>query len=268
MHGEKMTLHQTEPTAEQARTESYRDTVRRLAGAQKKKARGAPAYSVYINRPMGRLIAAAAFRAGLTPNGITAISAVFTFAAIISLAVFPPSWLLGIGVALGLVLGYAFDSADGQVARLRGGGSLAGEWLDHVVDCIKTSSLHLAVLIQFARFGDLPSEALLLIPIGYAIVAAVSFFAMILNDQLKAVHAKKSAAPVQTGGSSPLRALLVLPTDYGLLCVVFVLMGAPQIFFVVYALLFVANLGHLALALRKWFGDMVALDSRREQPRV
>lgn len=244
-----------------ASAETYRDVVNRLASAQKKAAPGAPAYSIYVNRRLGRLIAAAAYRAGLTPNGVTAISAAFTFAAIISLAVFPPSWPLGVLVALALAVGYAFDSADGQLARLRGGGSLAGEWLDHVVDCIKTSSLHLAVLISAYRYWNLSADAWLLVPLGFAIVAAVSFFAMILNDQLKAVHAKRSTPPGPVRKSTLLRAILVVPTDYGLLCLVFVLIGAPVLFFAAYVALFVANAGHLVLALRKWYLDMVRLDA-------
>ena len=56
----------------------------------------------------------------LTPNMVTAISAFFSFAAIAFLALVQPSVWLGLAVCLGLVLGYAFDSADGQLARLRG----------------------------------------------------------------------------------------------------------------------------------------------------
>lgn len=242
------------------RTESYRETVARLASAQKKAARGAPAYSIYVNRKVGRYLAAACYRAGITPNGVTGISAAFTFTGILLIALVPPAWWLGIIVWLLLAFGYAFDSADGQVARLRGGGSKSGEWLDHVVDCLKISSLHLAVLISLYRFADLDSAGWLLIPIGYTIVAAVSFFAMILNDQLKNVHAKKTGETVPTGGSTVLRSLLVIPTDYGILCLVFVLLGWPVLFLVVYGLMFVANAGHLSLASVKWFRDMSALD--------
>jgi phosphatidylglycerophosphate synthase len=234
----------------------YRDVVRQLAGAQKAVARGAPAYSVYVNRRLGRLIAAAAYLAGLSPNAVTGISAIFTFGAIISLAAFPPSLLLGILVTFGLVIGYALDSADGQVARLRGGGGPQGEWLDHVVDCIKTSSLHLAVLVTMYRHFDLPSEALLMVPIGYTVVASANFFAMILNDQLRAVYSGSRKSVYSAGGSTILRSILVAPTDYGLICFVFLLLAVPGLFVVVYALLFVANTGHTVLALGKWFRDM------------
>ena len=162
----------------------------------------------------------------------------FTFAGIIVLALAPTSWWVGILIWALLALGYAFDSADGQVARLRGGGSVAGEWLDHVVDCLKISSLHLVVLVTAFLHFHLTSPGWLLIPIGCAIVNAVAFFAMILNDQLKAVHASRptnQSGQASPGRASPapatcsvLRSLLLLPTDYGILCLVFSVRWLPR----------------------------------------
>jgi phosphatidylglycerophosphate synthase len=247
--------------------ETYRETVRRLASAQKKAAPGAPAYSILVNRRVGRLLAAWAYRRGLTPNAVTGISAAFTFTGIALIALVEPAWWTGVLVWLALAIGYAFDSADGQVARLRGGGSTSGEWLDHVVDSLKISTLHLAVLVAAYRFFDLPSVGWLLVPIGFTAVAAVSFFAMILNDQLRRIHAAGGGVPVRTGTSSLRRQLLVAPTDYGILCTAFALLGAPRVFFVVYAFLFVANAGHLTLALVKWYRDMGRLDDASKDAR-
>lgn len=246
-------MTKTAPSTEKSR-EGYFDTVRRLSSAQKKAARGAPAYSVYVNRPAGRLFAAEAYRRGVTPNAVTVISAVFTFTGIILLATRPPSWGVGIGIWLLLALGYALDSADGQVARLRGGGSPSGEWLDHVVDAMKISSLHLAVLITAFTHFNLPNPGWFLVPIGFTVVAAVSFFAMILNDLLKAKHAS-GVAPADRP-RTVLRSLLGLPTDYGVLCLSFVLLGSPPLFFAAYTALFVLNTAYLALALVKWFRDV------------
>lgn len=242
-----------------AETETYSQVVARLAGAQKHTP-GAPAYSRFVNRPLGRRFAAAGYLLGLTPNMITGISALFSFAGIAVLALVRPTLWSGIVVCLALVLGYAFDAADGQLARLRGGGSHAGEWLDHMVDAAKISSLHLAVLIAAYRFFDLDSAAWLLIPIGFVLVANVMFFGMILNDLLRARQAAKTGAALKRQGPSTLRSLMVIPTDYGLLCVVFLLLGAPSVFFVVYALLFAANAAFMALASVKWFRDMSVLD--------
>jgi phosphatidylglycerophosphate synthase len=239
----------------------YGETVRRLHSAQKRAAPGAPPYSVYINRRAGRYLAAWAYLRGITPNGVTVISAAFTFTGLALVALVPPQWWLGLVVWLALAIGYAFDSADGQVARLTGGGSAAGEWLDHIVDSFKLSTLHAVVLVAAYRFFDLPNAAWLLVPIGFGVVGAVGFFAMILNDQLRAQHAPAPAKPMAPPRRSILKSVLLIPTDYGFLCLVFLFIGAPMVFFMFYTLLAVANAGHLALALVKWFGDMRALSS-------
>ncbi len=235
--------------------EGLRATLRRLSGAQKGAA-GAPAYSRFVNRRLGRLLAALAFHAGLTPNAVTAISAASTAVGIALLALVPPSVPMGLAVAGCLVVGYSLDAADGQLARLRGGGSPAGEWLDHMVDAAKASSLHLAVLIGFYRFGTVDDGWLLLVPLGYCVVDAVTYFGTMLNEALRAQHgaptrAQRTAQRVGVG-----RSLLTLPTDYGLLACVFVLFGAPALFVPVYTVLFLAAAAFLALASVKWFREM------------
>jgi phosphatidylglycerophosphate synthase len=233
------------------------DVMRQLAGAQKSAARGAPAYSLFVNRPLGRFPAALAYRLGWTPNMVTVLSFGLSLAGILVLALSTPSLISGLTVWVLLAAGYVLDSADGQLARLQGGGSPAGEWLDHVVDAWKMTSVHLAVLVMLFRH-PVGAEAWLLLPLGFAVVATVAFFAMILNDLLKAKYVE-ATAPARR--STPLRALLGLPTDYGVLCLSFVLVGAPVVFLAVYTALFAANVLYLALALIKWFGDMRALGS-------
>ncbi|OMQ16492.1 CDP-alcohol phosphatidyltransferase [Modestobacter sp. VKM Ac-2676] len=232
-----------------------RETVRRLGAAQKG-ATGAPAYSRFVNRKLGRLLAALAFHARLTPNAVTGISAAFTTTAIVLLAVVESSWALGIAVSACLAVGYAFDAADGQLARLRGGGSPAGEWLDHMVDAAKTSSLHLAVLIAAYRFEIVDHAGWLLVPLGYAVVAAVLFFGTMLNEALRERHGAPTRAARTAERPSVLRSLVVAPTDYGVLCWVFVLLGAPTVFFSAYAFLFAATAGYLLLACAKWFHEI------------
>lgn len=244
---------------------SYRDTVARLRTAQKPAGRGAPAYSIYVNRRLGRYLAAAAFRAGLTPNQVTGISALLTFTAIVLLAVLPASEWLGIVVTASLALGYAFDSADGQVARLRGGGSAAGEWLDHVVDAVKSSALHAAVLLSLYRVASVP-RGWLLVPLGFMVVAGVSFTVFLLNDLLKAARVRRDTTSVIRTGSTPLRSVLGAPTDYGVLVYVFLLLGLPNAFLAFYTLFFAAHLGYLLIALPKWFRDMAQLDSPTTDP--
>ncbi|OAX67752.1 hypothetical protein A5N15_01010 [Rothia kristinae] len=53
--------------------------------------------------------------------------------------------LTAVIAALLFALGYAMDSADGQVARVTGASSPGGEWLDHVVDSVRVPAIHLTV---------------------------------------------------------------------------------------------------------------------------
>ena len=235
--------------------ERYSAVVRRLADAQKPAARSAPAYSRYINRRVGRYIAAWAFRSGLSPNAVTGISAVWTFGAISLLIVLPPSWLSGIAVSLGLLIGYAFDSADGQVSRLQGTSSLAGEWLDHMVDAVKASTMPIALAIGFYRFDVVP-VAWLLVPLGFAIVSAALFFCMILTEQLRRQHGTLPLASEAVGAPSWVRSVLAAPMDYGVLCLSFLLLGSIPMFVTVYTFLFAASTVFLLLAAVKWFREL------------
>ena len=236
---------------------SFPEILRRLAAAQKPAARSAPAYSRFVNRRVGRFIAAGAHRVGLGPNAVTIISAIWTFGALALLILLPPSWPLGFAIAIGLLIGYAFDSADGQVSRLQDASSASGEWLDHMVDATKVSTIPIAVLIAFYRF-DLVAPGWLLIPLAFTIVSAVLFFGMILTEQLRRAHGSQSIAADAPGRPSWLRAVLVLPMDYGVLCISFALLGVPILFFTVYSLLFAATTAFLLLALVKWFRELRA----------
>jgi phosphatidylglycerophosphate synthase len=238
--------------------ERYADSVARLASAQKSSS-GAPAYSRFINRRLGRYFAAAAHQLGATPNQVTLVSALFTFAGIAVIAFVPSSWLSAIAVVLLLVIGYALDSADGQLARLRGGGSPSGEWLDHVIDATKIGVLHLAVFANWLREPG-GREGILGIPLAYEVVAAVAFFAIVLTDQLRRAEHVRTGIPTRgSRRTSALYSLAVVPTDYGLMCLSFVLLAWPLGFTVVYLAFFAANTLYLLLALPKWFRELRSL---------
>jgi phosphatidylglycerophosphate synthase len=232
----------------------WSEALRRLKGAQKRAA-GVSLYSRFVNRPTGRFLAATSYVVGLTPNRVTLISAAFSFGGVAVLALADPSWWAGAVVWLALAVGFAFDSADGQLARLRGGGSPAGEWLDHVVDCAKITALHAAVLIAFYRhpehFGT-GSDPWLLLPLGVLLAAIVTFFGGLLTEQLKPKPTPGAAA----APPSTVRALALLPVDHGVFCLVFLLLGGGRTFLWGYALLGAAAVLYLPLFLGKWFREL------------
>ncbi len=239
---------------------SFGEALQRLRSAQKS-AKGGPPYSLFVNRPLGRVLAAAAYRLGRTPDQVTYLSALCTFAGIALVALVRPSLLLGVLVALALVIGYALDSADGQLARLRGGGSLAGEWLDHTIDSVKVVVVHVAVLVSFYRHFDLDARWLL-VPVAFAVASSVHFFGMILIDLLARTRRATLGVPNPAPRPADLpKTLLKLPTDYGLLCLAFALLGLPAVFLGVYTFLAVATVGYTVLVIAKWRRDVVALDA-------
>jgi phosphatidylglycerophosphate synthase len=231
-----------------------------LKSAQKPSA-GTGLYSRLVNRPVGRVLGAVAMSIGLSPNGISLVSAAFSFAGIALIAFATPSLGVGLGIAALLVFGYALDSSDGQVARVTGRGSLLGEWLDHMIDATKLISLHAAVCWSALHHADNPL-AWAAVALLYGIVLSVLFFGMILTDQLRrAAGVPKQAAASRS--SDLLRALAVLPLDYGVLSLVFLLFGAPSVFYPVYGILCAANLVLLGVAVSGWVGQLRSIDRER-----
>lgn len=153
-----------------------------LDRAQKSGA-GVPWYMRVVNRRLGRALAAVSSPTAITPHHLTAASFVAFLGGAGLLALVTPGVVMAVAAMLLLQLGFALDAADGQLSRLRGTGSSAGEWLDHVVDSARHLVFHLAVMIGLFRFTDLPAAAMLL-PLGFALVSSVRFFAQILAEQL------------------------------------------------------------------------------------
>ncbi|MFI5731342.1 CDP-alcohol phosphatidyltransferase family protein [Kribbella sp. NPDC051587] len=239
---------------------SLGEVVARLSRAQKPSA-GTPAYSRFVNRRIGRVFAATAFLAGRTPNQVSITSGLCSLAGIALIATVRPSFGLALAVTALLVLGYGLDSADGQLARLRGGGSPLGEWLDHMIDSVKIVLLHSAVLVSFFRFDAFSNKLVLLIPLAYVCLSSVLFFGLILIDQLR--HRHGDVQKPNQRGDSVLKSLLIAPTDYGVLCLVFLAFGNPSLFVVLYGALLAINLLFLVAAVVKWYREMAALQPVR-----
>ncbi|MCR4514087.1 CDP-alcohol phosphatidyltransferase family protein [Aeromicrobium sp. 50.2.37] len=223
----------------------------RLAAAQKD-GTGVPLYMRAVNRRLGRGIAAVAHRFGATPDQMTAVSALLVVAALAVLVLPAPSVLTGVAVTLLLQGAFAFDAADGQLARLRGSGSVAGEWLDHTVDAARTLALHLAVAVALLRHTDL-DVAWALLPLGFAFVASVRFFAQILAEQLAPRRSDRAAS------AGRYSSIVQLPADVGVQNLVFLLWPLPGAFLVGYGLLAAANLLLLVMTLRRRLRALRAL---------
>jgi phosphatidylglycerophosphate synthase len=94
---------------------------------------------------MGAVVAALAYRLGIAPNAITVAGLTFMLTACFpyALGVAPAAWILA---AILWQIGFAFDCADGQLARATGTASPFGAWLDVACDHIRQSAMALALL--------------------------------------------------------------------------------------------------------------------------
>jgi phosphatidylglycerophosphate synthase len=223
-----------------------------LSRAQKT-IKGVSIYTRFVNRPLGRILAAALYRMGVGPNQVTLLSAAATAAGLAVLVMQVPSILIGIAVAALLVLGFALDSADGQVARLSGRSSPAGEWLDHVIDAAKMVAVHGAVLIALWR--NPPADTIWLVaPLAFQLIATLMFAGGTLTDLI--FRALPAGRIPDRGPASQLRSLALLPADFGILALTFTLWGFPEVFLNAYVALLAINTILAGLLLAKWFRQL------------
>ena len=213
---------------------------------------GVPAYTRWVNRRLARFAAAAAYTVGLSPNAVTGISAIVSLAGLVLVVALPATPWVGLAVGTLLALGYVLDSADGQVARLGRRGSPAGEWLDHVVDAIRTPAIHLAVAIAMS-VAPAGSRVVAGVAIAYALLSSGQFMSQILSEQLSGARAPAS----DTAGR--VQSFALLPTDMGTLCVIFLAWGFPTAFAWLYVALFVVNALHAMVSMRRKYARLTSL---------
>lgn len=98
----------------------------------------------WVSQPMGAVIAALAHRVGVGPNAITFCGLVIVLSACVPFAIGTTgkSWLLA---ALLWQVGFAFDCADGKLARATGKSGPFGAWLDMACDHIRQAALALTM---------------------------------------------------------------------------------------------------------------------------
>lgn len=94
----------------------------------------------WLSRPLARVVVAVLARTPVTANQLTLVATLFGIGVGVSL------WLHEGVVAAGLMVGYlAFDCADGQLARLRGGGGYLGRAMDGLGDYATAVAIHLGL---------------------------------------------------------------------------------------------------------------------------
>ena len=107
--------------------------------------------------------------------------------------------------------------------------------------------------------------ATLLVPLAFTLVATVFFFALILADLLRRIVGagpQPVAAGAPTEAAPVLRSLIVLPNDYGVLCLTVLLLAAHDAFITIYSVLLAANVVFLLVGCARWYRELSALRRR------
>lgn len=235
--------------------------------SSQKPGKGVPAYTRWVNRRFARWMAATCAALGMSANQVSAVSAIVSLTGIILLLTMQVTPMTGVLVAWILAFGYVLDSADGQVARVTGTGSRAGEWLDHVIDSARTPLIHLAVLVQFFAIHALEPWAVW-IPVVYCLISTSHFMSQILAEQLlrttPQTNAVESKTTISSGTRDKLRSILMLHTDPGSMCWIFIFWGFPPFFLLVYGLMMLANTLTAVVSMARKYRTLQMVEGKRK----
>lgn len=174
--------------------------------------RGGGLFSEAISQRLGARIAVGARKRGLAPSVLTVIN--LGLGCLVSFAVIALAgpvadgrvwaWPTGVLALLGWQLAYAFDCADGQLARVSGQTSSAGGRLDVLCD----------VAVQVSLVAALAAVAAAQVPDTPAWLLAAFAGTWMVNLVTSVMQTGDQAASMLTSRSLPVR-LVKLVRDYG-----------------------------------------------------
>ncbi|ASW57229.1 CDP-alcohol phosphatidyltransferase family protein [Plantactinospora sp. KBS50] len=174
--------------------------------------RGGGLFSEAVSQWGGALLARTGQRLGLPPTALTLVNLVLGLATSVTVAGLAPrvagghlpAWPVGLLALVGWQLAYAFDCADGQLARVTGQGSAAGARLDVLCD----------VAAQIALVAALSAVAVAQRPGVPAWLVAAFAGTWMVNLVTSVMQAGPNAASMVASRSLPVRAVKLV-RDYG-----------------------------------------------------
>lgn len=157
-------------------------------------------FDALVCRPLGKRVALALLPSPITANEVTGTAALCGVASGVGFAMPWPGPFFG---SLFLFVVMILDCADGELARLRGGGDWRGRLLDGLADFVTAFSVHLGMLLYLQRTGvtvygyDLSPRMLFFI--AFAAGASMAWRCGVVDDvkqRLKDNSIDRDLAPV------------------------------------------------------------------------
>ncbi len=231
---------------------SIKNNYNSLSRSQKKGA-GTPAYTRFINRFLGRLIASFLAEFNISPNTISVVSGLITISSFILFLIIPTiTFWHSLILVLLLYFGYALDSADGQLARLLKKQSKHGDWLDHTFDAVKIPLSQGVAAFYIVTNLTFLSTKHIIFYLMIISLACANYMSGILKSKLL-VSNNKSFYNDKSKSSNIFRSFITLPLDYGIFISMFLFTYNTKLFFVIYSLWgIVFILYSLLLLLKSW----------------
>jgi phosphatidylglycerophosphate synthase len=189
--------------------------------------RGGGLFSEAVSQHIGAHIAAVGNRLGATPTALTLVNFALGLSVSVTAVALAgpaargdvPAWLVGLVAGLGWQLAYAFDCADGQLARVTGRTSAFGARLD--ILCDVAAQIALVTVLAATAAAQHPSTPVWLL--------ATFAGTWMVNLVASALQSGPQAASMVPSRSLPVR-LVKLVRDYGAVIALagLVLVVAPQ----------------------------------------
>lgn len=146
----------------------------------------------------GRLVQATVSHRWVTPTRLTV--AAFAIGMLAALAFWraSPGWLLA--GALLYYTSFAVDCVDGKIARLRRQRSMAGSWLDFILDRVR---VFVCIVALFGgAYGETGDDMYLFGATGAVFLSLIGYLNGAETDRVKARMAARSSATAETGARS------------------------------------------------------------------
>ncbi|NLO92169.1 MAG: CDP-alcohol phosphatidyltransferase family protein [Elusimicrobia bacterium] len=124
---------------------------------------------IWFYHPLGHFFARLAFKAGLTPDQVTYVSMALGLAGGLMLS----SWKTAFWGFVLLVFSSVLDSADGQLARMRGGGTLTGRILDGLTGYFMFTASYLGLVLLYMSGEGARWAFIIPVAVGGGVFSAV-----------------------------------------------------------------------------------------------
>ena len=233
--------------------DTFTTNYRKLYNSQKKGA-GTPAYTRFVNRWLGRLLASFLASFKISPNSVSLLSGIITFISFIMFLVIDEiKFANSLILVFFLYFAYALDSADGQLARLLNRQSKQGEWLDHTLDAIKIPLSHGVAIFFIYKHKAINVEWIIFYIIILSFASAI-FLSGILKSKL--ISKNEFLRDENNEKNSIVRSFLTLPLDFGILISLFLFSFNPNWFIIIYSIWGLIFIFYSILLLIKYWREL------------